>query len=334
MAEGLSIAIVGATGAVGQDLVEALPESGLPLREVRLISSRTNQVQDMEVAGKRTPIHAMVDDLSSSALLEGVDLVLFATPGAVSRQHIPQLADDGIACIDIGGALAGHVALAVPGADNEWMDAFAEARVVSSPSAPSVVLSQLLAPLVRMGATACRGTVMLSAGMAGREGINELSQQVISLFNGGEPPRSIFPSGLAFDLNGQVGKMHDDWTSIERRLTLETAAVVHLPPPNIAMTAVLAPLFAGVAFSLFIEMDTNAIEDVAHLLGEVDGLRLGDPVPGPRRVAGRPHIFVGRLRMDPLAQGIHLYATADNLRVGASGNALSIAHRLWEDGLL
>ena len=335
MSSGISVAIVGATGAVGQDLLAALPESGIPLREVRLIASRTSTEGHLELDGERIPVHGIAEDLSTSALVEGVDLVLFATPGDVTRAHAPQLADDGVACIDIGGAMAGHVPLSVPAVDTESLESFFETRLISSPSGPSVILSTVLGPLVRMGATGCHGTAMLSAGLAGRSGVDELSQQVISLFNGGEPPRTVFPSGLAFDLNGQVGALQDGWTSVERRLSLETAAVVHLAPQQVSLTAVMVPLFAGVGLSLFVELDALPdIADIEHYLGESDALRLGDPVPGPRRVAGRPQVFVGRLRHDPQQRGVHLYATADNLRAGPTGNALQIAKLLWQDGML
>lgn len=335
MSGGISVAIVGATGAVGQDLIEALPDWGVGLREVRLIASRTNTESHLEVAGERVPVHPIAEDLSVSPLLENIDLVFFATPGEVTRQHAPLVADEGIACIDIGGAMAGRVPMAVPAVDTEPLQDFAETRLIASPSGPSVILSTVLGPLVRMGATACRGTAMLSAGLVGRAGTEELSQQVISLFNGGEPPRVVFPSGLAFDLNGQVGPLLEGWTSVEQRLAIETASIVHLAPQQIAMTAVMVPLFAGVGLSLFVELDPlPPIEDITHYLSETSQLRLGDPVPGPRRVAGRPHVFAGRLRHDPLQQGLHLFATADNLRAGATANALQIGKLLWEDGLL
>ncbi|MFT4978918.1 MAG: aspartate-semialdehyde dehydrogenase, partial [Myxococcota bacterium] len=294
----------------------------------------TTTESHMEVGGKRVPVHPIAEDLSESALLEGVDLVFFATPGSVTRQHAPQVAETGLATIDIGGALAGQATLSVPAVDTESLEDFMETRLISSPSGPSVILSQVLGPLVRMGATSCRGTALLSAGLVGRAGVEELSQQVIALFSGGEPPRTIFPTGLAFDLNAQVGPLSEGWTIVEQRLALETGTIVHLSPLQIAMTAVMVPLFAGVGLSLYIEMDQVDLEGVAHFLGESSALRLGDPVPGPRRLAGRPQVHVGRLRVDPRQQGIHLFASADNLRAGATANVLQIARHLWEDGLL
>ena len=332
---GISVAIVGATGAVGKDLLDALPDAGIPLREVRLIGSRTSSEATMEFGGQSVPVHPIADDLSASALLENVDLVFFATPAEVTRAQAPLVADAGIATIDIGAAMAGHAPIVVPAVDTEPLQAFFETRLVCSPSAPSVILSTVLGPLIRMGASGCRGTALLPAGIVGKAGVEELSQQVIALFSGGEPPRVVFPSGLAFDLNAQVGPVREGWTSVERRMALETAAVVHLSPNQLAMTAVMVPMFAGIGLSLFIELDPlPPLADIEHFLSEADQIRLGDPIPGPRRVAGRPQVFVGRLRADPQQQGIHLFATADNLRAGATGNALQIAKLLWEDGML
>ncbi|MEL6344253.1 MAG: Asd/ArgC dimerization domain-containing protein [Myxococcota bacterium] len=335
MSEGLRIAVIGATGAVGKDLLDALPESRLPIIEYRLIASRTNKDLEVEVDGKPVRVHLMPDDLSTSALLEGVHLIFFAAPPDVARKHAVEVADTGIATIEIGGALAGQVPLVVPSVSTRPLEAFVETRMVSSPAGPAVGLATVLAPLVRMGAVGCQGTVMMSAGLAGKAGSEELSQQVISLFSGGEPPRVVFPSGMAFDLNAQLGALTDGWTGVERRLAVETGRLVHLRPERIALTAVMVPLFVGIGLSLFVQMEpAPPLKEVEHFLSEADTLRLGDPVPGPRRLAGRPHVFVGRLRMDPLGRGVHLWAALDNLRAGATANAIRIAELLWEDGQL
>ncbi len=332
---GLGVAIFGATGAVGRDLLEVLPDSGLPIREYRLISSRSNKESHAEVAGERIGIHAMPGALEESALLEGVDLAFFATPPDISRQHAPITADIGIATVEIGGALSGLAPLCVPAVSEQPFEDFLHTRMISSPSAPAVALACVLDPLVRVGATAARGTMMLSAGLAGRQGMEELGKQVIALYSSGEPPRVIFPSGLAFDLIGQAGEVRDGWSAVERRVALEAASLVSMAPQSVALTAVLVPLFAGIGMSLFVELDPlPPLDDVRHFLSQSTALQLGDPVPGPRRLVGRPKIHVGRIRPDPLGAGVHLWVTLDNLRAGASGNAVAIAKHLWDEGLI
>ncbi|MFT5683730.1 MAG: aspartate-semialdehyde dehydrogenase [Myxococcota bacterium] len=332
---GLQIAVVGATGAVGRELIEALPDSGLPIGGIRAIASRSTRQLDIEVSGKSQRIHLMPESLADSAVVEGVDLVIFATPPEVTRQHAPAIADQGIATIDIGGALPQLAALCVPSISDEPLEQFAETRLISSPSAPGVALAAVLSPLMRLGADAVKGTVMLSASAAGRAGIDELGQQVLALYSSGEPPRSVFPSGLAFDLISQVGELQDGWTTTERRIALEVAALTHMPPQSIGLTVAMVPLFAGIALSLYIQIDPLPDEEeLQHFLSESTMLRLGDPVPGPRRLVGRPGIHVGRVRPDPLGSGIHLWAAMDNIRAGAVENTLQIAQMLWREGML
>lgn len=332
---GLQIAVVGATGAVGKELLEALHDSGLPISGIRPIASRTTRQLDIEIKGKSQRVLLMPESLADSAMAEGVDLMIFATPPDVTRQHAPAIADMGIATIDIGGALPHLAALCVPSVSEEPLEQFAETRLISSPSAPGVALASVLGPLTRLGADAVKGTVMLSASIAGRAGIDELGQQVLSLYNSGEPPRAVFPSGLAFDLISQVGELQDGWTTTERRIALEVAALTHLPPQAIGLTVAMVPLFAGVALSLFVQIDPlPSEEELQHFLSESATLRIGDPVPGPRRLVGRPDIHVGRIRPDTLGSGIHLWAAMDNIRAGAVENTLQIANLLWREGML
>jgi len=212
---------------------------------------------------------------------------------------------------------------------------FPDTRVMCSPSAPAVVLSTVLSQLANRGAISVRGTVMLSASSAGKAGAEELSGQVVSLFNGKTPPRAVFSNGLAFDVMSQMGDLVEGWTTVERRIAVEVADVLEWKPEQALVSVVMAPLFAGVAGDLIVEFDHAIdLEAVRALLSETPGVRVGDPVPGPRRVAGDNTIYVGRVRLDPDPHRLHLWFAADNLRVGASANALAIAMALWSEGYL
>jgi len=226
--------------------------------------------------------------------------------------------------------------MVVASLEPEGIEAFRETRIACSPSAPSVALATLLDPLLGLGATGCRATVLLSAGLAGRDGIEELSAQVTALFNGRTPPRKVFTSGLAFDLVAQAGPLLEDGSSsVERRVIIEVATLLRLDPSGLAVTTCLVPLFAGLALSAFVSFDDPPdAEEVRRALEQADTVHVGDPPPGPRRLAGRQDLYVGRIRSDPAGQGVHLWATADNLRFGASANALGIALLLERQGYL
>ena len=138
---------------------------------------------------------------------------------------------------------------------------------------------------------------MLSASSIGKAGPEELSGQVVSLFNGKTPPRAVFANGLAFDVISQMGDIIEGWTSAERRVAVEVADVLGWKPEQALTTVVMAPLFAGVAGDIVIEFDHAVdVEAVRAVLDQTPGIRLGDPVPGPRRVAGDSTIYVGRVR--------------------------------------
>jgi aspartate-semialdehyde dehydrogenase len=333
--DGLTVAIVGATGSVGQDLLATLQRSRLPVASWRLLATRGTKTPRIQVGDQNVTVHALPEDSRGSPLWEGVDLAFLAVPPTVAAKHGPVLMERDVPVIDLSGALADRAPVAVMAARALDMMTFGENQAAVSPSPAGVLLSTLLGPLRDLGAISARGTLLLSAGVAGRDGVEELSGQVISLFNQGEPPRQVFPTGLAFDLLPQAGTLQDGWTEVEGRAVAEVHAVLGPPAIPIAVTAVVMPLFSGIAVSLYVEFAvTPDLETIRTVLAAVPTLQVGDPAPGPRRLAGKPQAVVGRLRLDPAGAGLHLWAAADNLRFGASSNALSIALALWRDGRL
>jgi aspartate-semialdehyde dehydrogenase len=333
--EGLSVAVVGATGAVGRDLLTAIGRSRLPVASLHLFASVATTGETIDVEGRTHRVWSLLGTDRVPEQFDSMDLVFLAVPPPVAREYGRAIAGHGVTVIDIGANLADEAPMCIPALDARVLDDIAVGRIVCSPSAPAVLLSATLAPLVQVGAESCTGTVLLSAGVAGRKGVEELSGQVIALFNQKDPPREVFPGGLAFDLHTQIGDVSDGWTGPERRVATETAALTGLPPERLSLSIAMAPLFGGVMASLRIDFDHRPdLETVRAALQAQPMVAFGDPLPGPRRVAGESQIFVGRLRADPHADAVHLWAICDNLRSGASANAIAIATALWSDGHL
>jgi aspartate-semialdehyde dehydrogenase len=333
--DGLTVAVVGATGAVGRDLLEAMGQSRLPVSSLRLFASVATTGETIELEGRKHRVWSLLGSDRVPEQFEGMDLVFLALPPKVARDYGRAIADYDITVIDIGANLADVAPMCIPALDTGALDSISEGRIVCSPSAPAVLVSATLFPLIRMGAVACTGTVLLSAGAAGKKGLEELSGQVIALFNQKDPPREIFPAGLAFDLHTQLGEVEDGWTGPERRVSTELSVLTGLAPERFTLTLAMAPMFAGVMASLRVQFDHSPdLVAVRAALQAQPMVVVGDPLPGARRVAGESEIFIGRLRNDPLDDAVHLWAVCDNLRCGASVNALAIATTLWSNGYL
>jgi aspartate-semialdehyde dehydrogenase len=330
-----TVAVLGATGAVGQDLLRALGRSGLSIGELRLMAGPGSRGTSVEVDDKAHRVHALPAEPESSTLFEGVQIAFLCLPPDVARAQARSLADRGILVIDLSGVSAGEAPITLAGVSELPSEIPDAGRLLVAPSAPAAVLATVLGALRGLGVSGCRGTILQSAGAAGKAGVEELSQQVVALFNQGEPPRKVFPGGLAFDLIGQSGSLIEGWTSGERRIAEEVALLTGLPATEIGLTLITVPLFAGLSVSIHVRFDEEVgLDDVLAALGDSPSLRVGDPVPGPRRVVGKGAVHVGRVRLDPAGDGIHLWAVADNLRFGASASAIGLALAAIEAGWL
>ena len=234
-------------------------------------------------------------------------------------------------------ALLGQGAFGVGLAGGIDEERFRESRILSTAGPAGVLLSSVLAPLAAVGLHSARGTVLQSAGVDGRAGVEELSSQVVALFNHSDPRRVEYPEGLAFDLHAQVGTRAPEtgWTSSERRLALELGAALRRAPAGFALTVARVPMFSGIAAALHVRFQQpRTAEQLGTLLAQVPFLRLADPVPGPRHLDESALAYVGRLRDDPGGDGVHLWVAADNLRFGASANVLALVRQLVNGELL
>jgi aspartate-semialdehyde dehydrogenase len=330
---GVSVAVIGATGALGSDLISVISQSELPVRDLRLMAGTGSAGEFIEADERRFRVHAMPESSLDSALFEGVDLVFFAATNEVTKKHGYTLAEEGIGVIDIGGALAGDLPFSAAGMI-ENVEVFAEHRIACTPAAPTLMLLRLLEPLLSLDLVGIRANAMLSASSFGRKGMDELSLQVTSLFNGQEGPRTVFPGGLAFDLISTTAS-ESGWTGAERRISVELATLLRIPPQQLVVGICVVPTFSGIALTgqLLFSGECD-LERAKENLGSSPWLHLSDPPPGPKRIVGRDRVYVGRLREDPMGDGLHFWASGDNLRAGASTNAVALAHRYWEEGLV
>lgn len=332
----VTVVVVGATGSVGRDLIQALERAPFPIRELRAVASRRSAETELSFNGQPLTVTALEGRAGRDAQLRGADVVIFACPPELTRLLAQPTAEQGAAVIDIGGSVADRVGLTLPSTGLD-LERFDHLRVVSTPWGPAAALATALLPLRHLTLSSVRGTMMLSAGLAGHQGVDELSQQVVAMLNSASPPRKIFPTGLAFDLITPVGTTGEGegWSETELRIAHQTALLMEWEPQQVAVSTVMVPLFAGLGMELHLRFEREPqVPEVRAALEGGDSVRYGDPVPGPRRLPGRGGLHVGRVRADPAGDGIHLWATADNLRFGATAHAIAAITYLWREGRL
>lgn len=327
----MSIAVLGATGNVGEALLARLSESTLAGAEVSAYASRAMRRESVEF-GKAT-LHVSVLAEAADA---GVGLVFAAVPPTVAQRVIPSFAARGSLVIDVGDSTAGLFAgpLVLPGVRPLPEAAIVRAGGARTPSAPGWLVATLLAPLLPVGAHTVTGLVNLPASAYGRAATEELSQQVVASFNLQDPPRRHFPEGLAFDTLPEDAD-GGEWSGRELLVGSEVSELLGLNPARIAVQLCTQPVFSGMTAALHIrgvdsvEVAENALRDGAGLAtaGRLRTLR-------PRKVMGRGLVYYGGVRPDPSGDGVHLWAAADNVAGAGAAVPVALAEALVAAGLL
>jgi aspartate-semialdehyde dehydrogenase len=330
----LVVAVVGATGAVGGEVVRTLEERVFPVAELRLAASARSAGALVDWRGSSV----RVDELDA-ALFEGADLVFFCAGGAISAEYAPLAVDAGAVVIDKSSHFRMHpdVPLVVPEVNAEDL-AERHLGIVASPNCTTIPMVVALKPLAEVAGLA---RIVASSYQAvsggGKQGVDTLSRETINLLNlrdhaEGEE-KSVFPRRIAFNCIPQVDAfLPDGSTKEEAKVIAETRRVLHLESLPIAVTCVRVPTFYGHTVALTVELEQPLDpEEARRLLREAPGVvlcELGDEMPYPTAadVGGTDAVYVGRVREDPShPHGLQLWVAADNVRKGAALNAVQIA---------
>ncbi len=313
----MRIGLAGATGALGREVLEVLDKAPWRPDEVVPLASRACTVPFVQWGEEQVA----VDDLRHQAL-EELDAIILATPPEVALEYGEAAMREGVAVVDCSGALVDRAPMVVPWINPEAMAEGLHLGALVVPWAPSTLLASALGSLARVGVPAqVSAQIFLPASVAGRDGIEELSKQVVALFNAATPPRKVFSHGLAFDLLPQLGVVDDSgWTDQERRVVREVLGLTGLAVP-LDVTLVGSPLFSGAAATVQIRTDRQVPVDLVERVLSDGGARMPEStalrhLPRPRRVEGQPFVHVARIRE---AHGsLHLWLSMDNLRATAT----------------
>lgn len=335
MSRAWRVAVVGATGAVGEAMIEILASRSFPVRELIPLASERSAGSSVRFGSKHLTVRPLEDfDFG------GVDLALFSAGGAVSREHAPRAADAGCVVIDNSSEFRYEpdVPLVVSEVNPEALAGFRERMIVANPNCSTMQMLVALAPIHRaVGLERIVVATYQSVSGAGRRGMTELAKQTADLLNFRPVEVSAFPLQIAFNAIPHIDGFHENgYTREEMKMVWETHKILGDATIAVTPTAVRIPVFYGhaEAVSVTTRAPLSAAEARA-LLAEAPGVQVvDDPAAGlyPTPVshaAARDGVFVGRIRED-LAdpRGLNLWVVADNLRKGAALNAVELAELL------
>jgi aspartate-semialdehyde dehydrogenase len=332
--EKYNLAILGATGVVGREMIAILAERKFPVGELRLFASEKSVGEEIEWQGKPVKVR-----LANDTSFAGIDLVMGDTPTAISKELIPKAVKQGAIAIDCSSAfrMDPDVPLVVP-----EVNAGAIARhkgIIAGANCSAIPVAVAVKPIhEKFRVKRLVVSTYQSASGAGKGGTDELTQQTQAVFNQKDPVLKVFPYRLAFNVIPQIdGFLPNGDTKEEAKIVEELKKMIEAPEMGVTVTAVRVPVFVGHSAAVNIETEKKAsAEEVRELFRNVRGIVLKDEpakkeYPLPIDAAGRDEVSIGRIREDAsIPNGINLWVAADNLRKGAALNAIQIAEILIE----
>ncbi len=331
----LTVAVVGATGAVGREMISVLEERRFPVGELVPLASARSLGEAVEFHGEEIPIRVL-----DKGSFKGVDLALFSAGGGVSREFAPRAVNSGAVVVDNSSAfrMDPNVPLVIPEVNPGALEG--HRGLVANPNCSTIQMLVALAPIHRkVGISRIVVSTYQAASGAGHKGMDELSNQSIALLSGKVPDEpKVHARRLAFNCVPQVDVFLDDgYTREEQKMVQETHKILD-PKIQVAATCVRVPVFCGHSEAINVELVNPLSPDEAReLLKQSPGVAvLDDPsvgiYPTTEDAAGADATFVGRIRRDPtVPNGLAMWVVADNLRKGAALNAVQIAELLFQD---
>lgn len=332
-----TVAVVGATGAVGEVLLRVLEQRAFPVGELRPLASQRSAGSEVLFRGSSVPVA-----LAEPDAFVGVDVVFFAATGDLSRSLAPEAVRRGAVVIDKSSTwrMDPSVPLVVPEVNP---DALEEHRgIIACPNCTTIGFVMVLEPLRRAaGLRSVVVTTLQAVSGAGRPGIEELEDQVAAIGRGETPQPGVFAAPIAYNVVPLCETFRDDGYSTEEvKLLFETRKILGLPELPVTMTCVRVPVPVGHAASILVQTERPLRpEQAREVLAAFPGVEVvDDPAarrfPTPRDVMNRDEVLVGRIRKDLCGEGLWLWEVSDNLRKGAATNAVQIAEELLRRGLL
>lgn len=325
------IAVLGATGAVGVEMLKVLDERKFPVSELRLLGSRGGRKAVWR--GKEYEIHEATPES-----FDGIDIVLSAVEGDISRRLSPEAAKRGAVVIDNSSAfrMEKDVPLVVPEVNPE--DIRLHKGIIANPNCSTIIALVPLAPLHKAARiTRLIASTYQAVSGAGAAGFAELEEQVKAYAEGIPLKNATFPYQIAFNLIPRIDSFNEEnwYTKEELKMQNESRKILHAPDLKVSCTCVRVPVMRSHSEALTIETEKPLTPDEARkILSSAPGVRVvDDPLneryPMPLETSDQDLIFAGRIRKDLSRDGgLVLWVCGDQVRKGAATNAVQIAEEL------
>ena len=326
------VAIVGATGAVGVELLRVMERHEFPVADLRLLASPRSAGRKLDFRGEAFPVESLAADA-----FDGSDLAFFSAGSGTAKQFAPIAQRAGAVVIDNSSAfrMDPDVPLIIPEINPE--DIRAHRGIIANPNCTTAVALMALYPLHRaFGLQRVFGASYQAVSGSGTRAIEELRRQVEAIGKGEEAIAQVYPHPIAFNVLPQVDSfLESGYTKEEMKMQNEGRKIMHLPHFQASVTCVRVPVYRAHSVAINAEFERAVSVDAARdVLAKAPGLDLVDePVanryPTPRDAAGKDNCQVGRIRLDcALENGLTLWVVGDQLLKGAALNAVQIAELL------
>ena len=328
-----NVAIVGATGLVGQTFLKVLKERNFPVEKLYLYASARSAGKTVNFVGK----DYTVIELKDENIKDDIDVALFSAGGDMSKEYAPKFKAKGAIVVDNSSAwrMEKDIPLVVPEANPEALDG--HNGIIANPNCSTIQVMPVLKVLAdKYGLKRVIYSTYQAVAGSGQKGIDDLEANLK-----GEPSKN-YPHQIAFNLLPHIDSFLDNgYTKEEMKMVEETRKILGLPDLKVTATCVRVPVKMGHAVSVNVELEKSCdLKDVFKAFEEKEGVVVKDDVsknvyPMPIEAEDTDEVYVGRIRRDESVEnGLNLWVVADNIRKGAATNTIQIAETLIKKGVI
>ena len=335
----INLAVVGATGAVGNQMIRCLEEANFPLRSIKLLASRRSVGRELRFKGDLLPVEELTVDS-----FKGVDVALFSAGGDTSLKYAPAAAAAGCVVVDNSSAwrMDPDVPLVVPEVNPHAIAGYTAKGIIANPNCSTIQMVVALNPIHRkVGIKRIVVSTYQAVSGTGKKAIDELLDQTRAMINFLEYEKNVYPHRIAFNCLPHIDRFQENgYTKEEMKMVHETRKIMEDNTIGVTATTVRIPVFF--AHSEAVNVETRqpiSAAEVRTLLKDAPGIQvIDDPAknlyPLAIDAAGQDSTLVGRIRQDEsIPNAINMWIVADNIRKGAATNTVQIAGILVRDYL-